>query len=135
MTDGPAPPARRQTAQQRAVREALREAGGFVSAQQLHRMLRDAGVRAGLTTVYRQLNQLAEDGEAHIVTLHGEQLFRDCSETSHHHHLICERCGRAVNVAPPIGDWLDRTAQQHGFRVSHHQVEVFGLCESCAAAD
>lgn len=135
MTEQPPSPARRQTAQQRAVRETLRAAGGFVSAQQLHRMLRDAGVRAGLTTVYRQLNQLAEDGEAHIVTLHGEQLFRDCSETSHHHHLICERCGRAVNVAPPIGDWLDRTAQQHGFRVSHHQVEVFGLCESCASAD
>jgi hypothetical protein len=46
MTEQPPSPARRQTAQQRAVRETLREAGGFVSAQQLHRMLRDAGVRA-----------------------------------------------------------------------------------------
>jgi Fur family ferric uptake transcriptional regulator len=125
--DSPAP-ARRQTARQRAVRDALRQADGFVSAQQLHRTLADQGVGAGLTTVYRQLNILAEQGEAHIVSLHGEQLFRDCSEDQHHHHLICERCGRAVNVVPPIGDWLESTARDHGFTVSHHQVEVFGLC-------
>ncbi|MHA3723718.1 Fur family transcriptional regulator, partial [Leucobacter sp. HY1910] len=55
---------RRNTWQREAVRAALASAHGFVSAQQLHQTLRDAGSTIGLATVYRALASLTEDGEA-----------------------------------------------------------------------
>ncbi|WP_291795376.1 Fur family transcriptional regulator [Brevibacterium sp.] len=125
------PRARRRTAQKKAVGEALEAADGFVSAQELHRRLTDQGRTAGLATVYRQLNTLAEDGEAHVVTTPTGQLFRACENGAHHHHLICERCGRAVEITPPLESWLPRIAEENGFSLTRHQVEVFGLCADC----
>ena len=55
---------RRNTWQREAVRARLAEAQGFVSAQQLYAVLRDEGSTIGLATVYRNLAQLAESGEA-----------------------------------------------------------------------
>ncbi|WP_029088519.1 Fur family transcriptional regulator [Brevibacterium album] len=133
MPDQP-PRARRRTAQKKAVSEALEAADGFVSAQELHRRLSDDGQTAGLATVYRQLNTLAQDGEAHVVTTPAGQLFRACEAGAHHHHhLICESCGRAVEISPPHEDWLPRVAEDNGFSISHHQMEVFGLCADCRA--
>jgi Fur family ferric uptake transcriptional regulator len=46
---------RRNTWQREAVREALGNNEGFVSAQMLHSGLREAGSSIGLATVYRAL--------------------------------------------------------------------------------
>ena len=88
MTEATAP--RRNTWQREAVRAALAEARGFVSAQQLHQALREAGSTIGLATVYRALGSLAETGEADsLQSPEGENLFRSCAMEGHHHHLIC----------------------------------------------
>ncbi|MBT1166564.1 Fur family transcriptional regulator [Bifidobacterium simiarum] len=127
----------RRTAQKEAVREALRETRNFVSAQGLHRRLVDAGSRIGLATVYRQLNNLAAEGEADTIRMGGEQLFRDCGEDSshHHHHLVCERCGKTVDIEPPSETWFRRVAQENGFTVNSHILEVFGTCADCRDRD
>lgn len=123
---------RRSTTQKAAVARALDEAVGFISAQQLHRRLSDEGTPIGLATVYRQLNALAESGLADTIPVPGGQLFRACEPGAHHHHLVCETCGKAVEIDPPSEEWIRNTATQHGFTVSHHIVEVFGRCADCA---
>ena len=126
---------RRNTWQREAVRARLAEAQGFVSAQQLYAVLRDEGSTIGLATVYRNLAQLAESGEADsLQSPEGENLFRSCS-TGHHHHLICRRCGLAVEVSGPgVERWAARIAEENGFVDVTHSIELFGLCASCAAA-
>ena len=125
---------RRHTVQRDAVSAALRDADGFISAQELHRQLVDRGSGVGLATVYRQLNSLAEDGEADTIAVASGQMFRACSHQAHHHHLVCERCGAAIEIAAPDEEWFQRVASEHGFRVSHHTVEIFGLCSDCQQA-
>ena len=49
----------RQTRQRTAVKAALEGRDGFMSAQQLHDVLRQQGDSVGLTTVYRSLQALA----------------------------------------------------------------------------
>ena len=60
------PPQRRETRQRTAVSAALDDVDSFVSAQELHSRLRTAGDGVGLATVYRTLQQLADDGEIEI---------------------------------------------------------------------
>lgn len=125
----------RNTAQKNAVRQALAEAPGFLAAQDLHRRLHADGHRVGLATVYRQLNALATEGEADIVTKAGERLFRTCSQPDHHHHhLICETCSDAVEVAPSDEDWVSQIAADHGYAITRHTVEIYGYCPRCRSA-
>jgi Fur family ferric uptake transcriptional regulator len=91
-------PTRRNTWQKDAVKHALGEAIGFVSAQQLHLVLRNHGSTIGLATVYRALADLATSGDADsLQSKDGELLYRACT-TDHHHHLICRNCGKTVEI-------------------------------------
>ena len=125
----------RNTWQREAVREALADSGGFVSAQDLHARLRgDTGI--GLATVYRTLANFAKSGEADsLQSPDGENLFRACESTGHHHHLICRRCGKTVEIeASAVEKWARDVAAENGFRDAEHLVDIFGVCAECASA-
>lgn len=132
MTPQPAQPQRRNTRQKDAVRHALGEATGFVSAQQLHLALRNHGSTIGLATVYRALADLAEAGEADSLQASGgEALFRACTP-AHHHHLICRECGTTVEIeADRVETWADDIAKAHGFSAPTHTIDIFGVCAAC----
>lgn len=127
-------PVRRDTRQRRAVRGALAEAESFVSAQELHAVLRDEGVRIGLATVYRALADLATDGEADVLqSEEGEARYRACTPGEHHHHMICRECGLTVEVGADVVErWVASIAAEHGFVEAEHEVNIFGLCSGCA---
>src|SRR5690606_15116413 len=106
----------RNTRQRAAVSALLREVDGFHSAQELHAMLRERGERVGLTTVYRTLQGMADNGEVDVMRPPGgEHLYRRCSQ-GHHHHLVCRACGRTVEVeGPAVESWAARVAARHGY--------------------
>ena len=132
MTTNSSEPARRQTWQKNAVLHSLGKAQGFVSAQQLHKQLTQHGSVIGLATVYRTLNSLVADGLADSLVNAGESLFRDCSK-DHHHHLICNGCGVAVEIeAEQAEAWATKVAKDHGFTQVTHTIDIFGLCKACS---
>jgi len=126
---------KRNTWQRQAVRDALDTTQGFVSAQELHAGLREAGSPIGLATVYRALADLAGDGDADSLhSADGESLYRACSTQGHHHHLICRNCGTTVEIeADAVEQWAASTAAAHGFTEPQHVVDIFGLCADCTA--
>lgn len=125
---------KRNTWQREAVREALGDTAGFVSAQSLHSTMRDSGSTVGLATVYRALSSLAADGEADALQQDGESLYRACTPGRHHHHLICRECGKTVEIsADPVEQWAREVAAENGFTDPQHVVDVFGVCAECSA--
>jgi Fur family transcriptional regulator, ferric uptake regulator len=124
----------RSTRQKRALAALLDRSGTFRSAQDLHADLRADGNRVGLTTVYNQLRALAQAGEVDVVrTSDGEALYRRCLGDGHHHHLLCRRCGRAVEVeGREVEEWVERVAEANRFVELSHMLEVVGLCAACA---
>jgi Fur family ferric uptake transcriptional regulator len=123
---------KRNTWQKDAVRHALGEAVGFVSAQQLHQVLHAHGSPIGLATVYRALADLAANEDADSITsTDGQTLFRACT-TSHHHHLICRDCGRTVEIdADQVEAWATGIGVANGFTDVSHTIELFGVCSDC----
>ena len=121
---------KRRTEQREAIVEALRDCETAVTAQELHRRLEGVG----LATVYRNLQRLAEVGEADAVRREtGEQAFLLCGG-GHHHHLTCRQCGRVEQVREcELESWAGAVASRHGFREVEHRVELLGLCATCAA--
>jgi len=130
-----APAKTRHTAQADAVHDALVEAAGFRSAQDIYARLRTSGRSIGLSTVYRHLQSLADRGVADvIVTPDGETTYRYCQAGgAHHHHLVCRRCGRAEEIeGRAVERWAVTVAAKFGYTDVEHTVEVFGTCRACA---
>ncbi len=124
----------RNTRQRRAVAAILDELKGFASAQDIHDALRHKGDSVGLSTVYRNLQAMADAAEVDVLRNgEGEVLYRQCS-AGHHHHLVCRTCGRTVEVeGPTVETWADSVAAKHGFTQVEHTLEIFGTCSSCSA--
>lgn len=129
------PREQRVTKQRLAVSAALDTLEDFVSTQELHRLLHDKGDSVSLATTYRILQSMAEDGLVDVLRSDdGEAVYRRCEATGHHHHLVCRRCGKAVDIeAPSVETWASRVAREHGYTAVEHTVEIFGLCPECTA--
>jgi Fur family ferric uptake transcriptional regulator len=50
----------------------------------------------------------------------------------HHHHLVCDRCGRLVAFDDPaLEQAIDRVSERLGMRVNSHDVVLRGACADC----
>ncbi|MEY4412586.1 MAG: hypothetical protein RL560_845 [Actinomycetota bacterium] len=110
----------------------LERAGGFASAQEVYRRMQRDGESIGLTTVYRALQSLVAEKVVDVLRREdGEAIYRLCGE-SHHHHLVCTKCGKTVEIeGGAIEKWAKTMAAEHGFRDVVHTAEIFGLCTKC----
>jgi Fur family ferric uptake transcriptional regulator len=124
----------RTSRQRAAVAATFDELNGFSSAQDVHARMRTAGEAIGLSTVYRAVQTLVEEGLLDAIrTDTGETIYRRCS-AQHHHHLICRTCGRTVEVeGPAVERWADRIAAENEFTDVSHTLDIFGTCSKCTA--
>jgi Fur family ferric uptake transcriptional regulator len=120
----------RRTEQREAIVDALRASDRAVTAQELH-----AGLEGvGLATVYRNLQRLADSGDADTLRRdNGEVAFLICGG-GHHHHLTCRECGRVEQVRDcRLDDWASDVAAGHGFSQVEHRAELVGVCATCSS--
>jgi Fur family ferric uptake transcriptional regulator len=123
----------RRTRQGEAILGVVLGSDNFRSAQDIHAELRAAGETVGLTTVYRHLALLTDEGRLDALqTADGELVYRRCHSESHHHHVVCRRCGRGSEVElPDLERWAEATAAELGYTDVTHTVEIFGVCAAC----
>jgi Fur family transcriptional regulator, ferric uptake regulator len=125
----------RATRQRAAISRVMDDLDSFMSAQELHALLRHRGAAVGLTTVYRNLQAMADRGEVDVVRrADGESVYRKCDTNNHHHHLVCRTCGYSVELEnDELEQWTERAARRHGFSQVSHDLELFGICEACSS--
>jgi len=124
---------RRNTWQKTAVLEQLSNTAEFVSAQELHQKISQSDKKLGLTTVYRALTEMVEQGTADSLSISdGEMRYRICTP-EHHHHLICRVCGKTVEFdLPGFEELALEVAKANGFTELSHEIELFGVCTGCS---
>jgi Fur family ferric uptake transcriptional regulator len=119
-----------------AVVDVFLEADEHVDLQSLFERARRRHPGVGFATVYRTMKLLEEAGVAHAHRFGNakETLYELAAGRQHHDHLICEGCGRIVEfVSPEVERLQDRIADRHGFTLSRHSHELYGLCPACRA--
>ncbi len=128
-----AEPMRRMTRQRQAVVRVLEDQDVFRSAQDVHAELAARGDSVGLATVYRNLQALVQSGSVDSVrSVDGEVLYRLCEKPGHHHHLVCAKCGRTKEFSlENLETELSAVARAQGYRLTDHELELFGICSSC----
>jgi Fur family ferric uptake transcriptional regulator len=119
-----------------AVVEQLGRQDCCLSAQEIFDALRTDGRRVGIASVYRVLDQLASmqlvqrieigDGVTRYEPAH--------PDGEHHHHLICDHCGRVLAFEdPPLERALVGLSKRLGHEVETHDVVLRGSCADCMA--
>jgi len=91
------------------------------------------GRRVGRASVYRVLDELVSLDLVSRVDVGDGVVRYEPQRSQHHHHLVCDGCGR---LTPFEDDALEqairRLADRVAFDVSDHDVTLHGSCERCS---
>jgi Fe2+ or Zn2+ uptake regulation protein len=127
----------RVTGARRAVLDVLAGSPLPLTVSQIHE--RVAAKRASIVSIYRTVNLLAGIGLLRTTdSVRGSRRYElDEQFTGHHHHLICQICGRIEDLRGCLIDdqalrrLNHRVRHQRRFRVTNHELHLFGLCQEC----
>jgi Fur family ferric uptake transcriptional regulator len=125
----------RLTGPRRAVADLIADQHGHFAAADLVTEARRRRMGVGRATVFRTLDALSEAGVVERIDLpSGEHAYVAC-QPAHHHHLVCSRCGRSLDIEDAgLRRVVAAIARRTGFRIDDHRLELFGLCPDCRAA-
>lgn len=125
----------KHTRQRSLIVETFFRGGGHLSVDEILNTVQRQDARVSVATVYRTMKLLAECGLAQPRDFgDGSTRYEPAAGRGHHDHLICTRCGRIIEFENHRIEELQRTvARRHGFMVTSHKLELYGLCSTCQA--
>ena len=125
---------KRTTRQRLQVLEAVRARSDHPTADQIYLDARRADGKISRGTVYRNLAELASQGEVTHARIPGADRY-DLRQDQHY-HLYCTRCGQVMDAPIAYRPEDDAAVEQAtGFRITRHRLVFEGLCPACAAAN
>ncbi|MBR4830517.1 MAG: transcriptional repressor [Bacilli bacterium] len=97
----------------------------------IHNLL---GSDVGLTTIYRLVNKLEEDGCITKVGNDNTAIYHYTGkcEKENHFYLKCNKCGMLYHVDCDYADKLSKhILEEHGFIISKEHIIINGECKKC----
>jgi Fur family transcriptional regulator, ferric uptake regulator len=124
----------RITEPRRALAALIVDHDGHFTASDLAAAARDRRVGVSRATLFRALDVMVSVGAVERLDLpNGDHAYVSCAG-SHHHHVVCSRCGRAAEVDDAgLTEAVREIARTSGYRIDTHRLELFGLCRPCQA--
>jgi Fur family ferric uptake transcriptional regulator len=122
----------RMTVQRRTIAEVLSAPDIHLTAEQVFDRARSAVPEISRATVYNTLADLVSMGEVVEVQLVPGPTRYDPNAGTPHHHLVCERCGKIVDVHPEGLAALTLHPEDQGdCKIESIEVTFRGRCASC----
>jgi len=123
----------KSTRQRDIVLDAFLASDRHMSTEELYLKVRAKNPTIGYATVYRTLKLFAESGIAREIHFgDGQARYEPAAEGEHHDHLICTRCGAVQEFENEAIERLQQeVADQFGFQVETHKLELYGICAKC----
>lgn len=124
------------THQRLAILKAMHEGRRHVTAQELFEKVNKNNPEIGFATVYRFLRSLAENSMVTEVRMGGLPARYELAPKAHHDHLTCVKCARICEFENHAIEKLqEKVANQFGFLLTHHVLELYGVCPHCQNKD
>ena len=122
----------RLTPQRMLVIEALHDADKHISAEEIYEQLHARYTYSNISTVYRTLELLKELNLVMETDFGEERVRYHVAEKGHHHHLVCRRCGRIIDLEESILHLLkDALHRDYDFEADLRHVAIQGKCNEC----
>jgi Fur family ferric uptake transcriptional regulator len=121
------------TRQRDLIVDTFLNAPGHLSVDELLGRVQERDANIGAATVYRTMKILTDAGLASARHFDDGQTRYEAAVGRHHHdHLICTSCHAIIEFENErIEELQDMVARHHGFHVTRHKLELYGLCKDC----
>ena len=115
------------TQPRKLILELLDEAGNkHVTADDIYRVLIQAGEDIGLATVYRVLNQFEAAGLVVKHNFEGGQAYYELDSGAHHDHMVCVETGKVIEFSNAEIERLQaEIAAEHGYEIEDHSLVIY----------
>ncbi|MEL7490551.1 MAG: Fur family transcriptional regulator [Pseudomonadota bacterium] len=118
----------RMTEQRRVIARVLSVSDDHPDVEEIHRRASEIDDRISIATVYRTMRLFEESG---VVERHdfqdGRSRYEEASD-DHHDHLIDLRSGDVIEfVNEEIEKLQHRIAEEHGYKLVAHRLELYGV--------
>ncbi|MEA3383438.1 MAG: transcriptional repressor [Campylobacterota bacterium] len=122
------------TEQRAIILKILLNLDDHLSAEELHEVVKKKypSQNIGIATIYRTLNFLEEVELISSISFGKDGKKYESNDTQHHDHLICTSCGKIVEFFDEeIENRQENIAKQNKFKITSHDMQIYGLCENC----
>lgn len=126
------------TASRRRILEFLKNnSNRTVTAADIDTYLRENDSEVNITTIYRYLDKLAQEGTVmKYVTEKGGKAAYQYVELGHrceeHLHLKCVKCGSIIHLECAFMDEIsEHISKDHGFSLQCKNSILYGTCKNC----
>jgi len=82
-------------------------------------------------TVYRILTNFLDLGIVNKVQLNEKEARFELADSNHHHHLVCDECGKIEDIQLPEEILLKEVKKRSHFIIKSHSLEFYGTCRHC----
>jgi len=94
------------------------------------------GTPVGVTTIYRHLEKLLEEGFIRKYTVDGSSSacfqYNDNQKCREHFHLMCEKCGCLIHLeCSHLNELSEHIFSEHGFEINPFRTVFYGKCSNC----
>ncbi|MBP2031566.1 Fur family ferric uptake transcriptional regulator [Clostridium algifaecis] len=124
------------TPQRRAIVDIIiKNEGKHLTTEEIYDLVKKDCPEIGLATVYRTVQLLEDigvvckldldDGCSRYEIIHEQEIHQ-------HHHLICTRCSRIIEVPDKLLEGLESQIEsKYNFKILNHSLKFYGICSEC----
>ena len=110
--------------------------GEHLTAEEIYELAKEQYPEIGLATIYRTVQVLVELNVIDKVSFDDGfvryELGSAKADSHHHHHAICQECGRVLAFEGDLLETLEQALYDTmGFVVTDHEVKLTGYCKDC----
>ena len=99
---------------------------GHLTADDIYRLLIEAGEEIGLATVYRVLNQFEAAGLVIKHNFEGGQAYYELDSGGHHDHMVCVDTGEVIEFTNEDIERLQHEiAEEFGYEIIDHNLVLY----------
>lgn len=122
----------RLTPQRMMVLAAIEDSANHISAEEIYAQVAAKYPHVNISTVYRTLDLLKKLGLVTETDLGGGRVRYHPAEKGHHHHLVCQECGRVIDLDESVLSLLKGTLRrEYDFNADLRHLAIFGRCGKC----
>lgn len=122
----------RLTPQRMLVLSAIENSEDHISAEEIYTQVVAKYPHVNISTIYRNLELLNRLGLVTETDLGGGRVRYHPAGKGHHHHLVCQECGKIIDLDESVLSSLkDILLREYKFSADLRHLAIFGRCADC----
>jgi Fur family ferric uptake transcriptional regulator len=123
----------RLTPQRMLVLSAIENSNDHISAEEIYAQVVAKYSHVNISTIYRTLELLNRLGLVTETDLGGGRVRYHPAGKGHHHHLVCQECGKVIDLDETVLYPLKKVLlQEYKFSADLRHLAIFGRCADCS---